>query len=102
MGSPTCPSALAVHQLDQRLDIAEGEGKGLRAAGIAFDDGYVVGHDHAVVADLLVDAHGPDHIDVAVIGEGLREVQEPAFDVAEVDVEDLAPLPEVADDVVDL
>src|SRR5437660_281976 len=99
---PFVLSALAVHQLDERLDVADGEGERLRALFVARDGGNVVGHDHPVVANLLVDAHRPDHVHVAVVREGLLEVEELALDVAEVDVEDLVPLPEVADDVVDL
>ena len=71
-------------------DVAEGEGERLFPAGVAFDLGHMVGHDHAVVADFFVDAHGADHVHVAVVGESLLEIAEAAVNVAEMDVEDLA------------
>ena len=84
------------------LDVAEAEGKGLDAAGIVVDFGDVVGHDHGVVAYFLVSAEGFEHVDGAVVGEGLGEAAEAAFDVAEMDVEDFFAGAEVADVVVDL
>src|SRR5207249_3492023 len=95
-------SRLVVHQLDKGLDVAEGESERLRPPRIPLDVRHVVGHDHAVVADLLVDAQGAEHVHVPVVGESLLEVEEAAFYVPEVDVEDLAPAAEVADDVVNL
>ncbi len=63
---------------------------------------YVVRHDHVLVADLFVDLHRFDEVDVAFIGEGFDEVIAVAADVAEVDVEDLVARAEVTDDVEDL
>src|SRR5262249_3576035 len=101
-GSPFAASPLGADQLDQRLDVAEREGERLRLPRVALDLRRVVGHDHAVVTDLLVDAHAADHVHVAVVGERLAEVEEAALDVAEVDVEDLPAAAEPADDLVDL
>jgi hypothetical protein len=63
---------------------------------------HVVGHHHALVADFLQGPHDRDHVHVAFVGEDFLEVVAAATDVADVDVEDLLPRAEVADDVVDL
>src|SRR5579862_8841215 len=88
---------LLMDQLQECLNIAEGEAERLRANGVSFDVRHMVGHDHPIVTDLLIDAHGPDHIHVAIVGEGFLKVQEPPFDIAEMYVEDLAATAEVAD-----
>ncbi len=101
-GPPGIPlSALRGYGGDQRLDVAECERESLAAVD-ALDLRHVVGHHHAVVADFLVDAHRLQHVDAAVVDEGLTEVQESAVDVAEVHAEDLLARAEVADDVEDL
>ena len=71
---PANASHLCVNHLNERLDVSEGEGEGLFAGVVAIDFRDVVGHQHAVVADFLIGADGADHIDVAVVGEGLAEV----------------------------
>ena len=62
----------------------------------------MIGHDHVLVPHFLVGAHRLQHVDVALVGEYLHEVVQPPLDVPEVDVEDLLPGAEIADDVVDL
>ena len=59
----------------------------------------MVGHDHAVISHFLVDTQNAGHIDISIIGQGLREVEIPTLDIAKMDVEDLAPTAEIADDV---
>src|ERR1039457_1287977 len=97
------PLPLRRHQLDQRPYVAEREGKRLPSPGvvarIARNARQVIRHDHAVVTNLFVDAHGLDHIHVAFVGKGFTEIEEAALDISEVNVEHLVPLAEVADDV---
>ena len=62
----------------------------------------MVGHQHVFVAYIAIHGEGFEHVDIAFIREHLGEVQEPALDIAEVDVEYLVSLTEVADYVVDL
>src|SRR2546423_1329544 len=69
-------SALAVHGLDQRLNIPEGERERLVPVRVALDGRRVVRHEHAVVANFLVDAQRLEHVHVAVVGERLLEVEE--------------------------
>src|SRR5262249_39411922 len=90
------------HQLNQGLDVPEGKGERLRLALVVLNAWHVVWHDHPVVTHLLVNAQGANHVHVPVVGKRLAEVQVAAFDVAEVDIEDLAAPAEVADDIVDL
>src|SRR5207245_10534436 len=92
-------STFLTHHLDQRIDVAEGVGERLVAAGVAFDSGHVVRHQHSVVADLLVHTDHLDEVDVAVVGERFLKVQESTLDVAEVDSENLVASSEVADHV---
>src|SRR4051812_7290139 len=73
---------------DQRLDVSEGERKTL-IAGDSVNARDMIRHHHAVVADFLVDTHRLQHVDTAVVDEGFAEIQEAAFDVAEVNAEDL-------------
>src|ERR1043166_5550349 len=94
-------SSLCGHRCDQRLDIPERERESLQAID-ALDLRHVVRHQHAVVADLFVNARRLQHVDAAVVDERFTEVEEAALDVAEVDAEDLLARAEVADDVEDL
>src|SRR4029453_8017374 len=71
------------HRGDERLDVAEREGKRLELIDVALDLGHVVGHHHPVEADLPVNAHRLQHVDVAVVDERFAEVQEAARYVAE-------------------
>src|SRR5438105_7941965 len=89
-------------QLDERLNVTKGERESLGPAGVTFDVGDMVRHDHAVVADFLVDAHGSDHVHVAVVRKRLLKIEKSPFDIAKVDVEDLAPASKVADNVINL
>src|ERR1017187_1152047 len=104
-GGKVTPLPLRRHQLDQRPYVAERKGKRSPPPGvvarIARDRRQVVGHNHAVVTNLFIDAHGLDHIHVAFVGEGFTEIEEAPLDVPEVDVKHLAPLAEVADDIED-
>src|SRR5438552_204438 len=84
---PKRASALRGYRGDERLDVAERVREPL-AAVHALDLRYMVGHHHPVVADFLVDAHGFQHVDGAVVDERLAEVEEAALDVAEMDAED--------------
>src|SRR5688572_21134530 len=93
--------ALRGHGGDERLDVAKRE-REARHAVDALDARHVVRHHHAVVADFLVDAHRLQHVDAAVVDEGLTEVEEAPFDVAEVHVENLLARAEIADYIVDL
>src|SRR5271154_1388242 len=91
---------LSVDQLNQRLDVAEGEREGLLAAVISVDFRDMIRHQHPVVADFLVGSNGADHVHVAIVGKSLAKVEKAAFNIAEMDIEDLFPLAEIADDVV--
>src|SRR5262249_33289064 len=62
----------------------------------------MVGHQHAVVADIFVNANSFDEIYIPIVGEGLLKIEKAASDVAEVNVEDLFATAEVADHVEDL
>jgi len=54
------------------------------------------------VADIAISGERAGHIHVALVGEGLHEVELMSLDVAEMDVEDLGPLAEPADHREDL
>ena len=84
------------------MDVAVGVGEADLLRLGAGQAGDVVGHDHVAVAHLLEGAQRLEHVHVALVGEHFHEVAEAALDVAEVDVEDLVALAEVADHVVDL
>src|SRR5579862_8102054 len=94
--------ALTVDGLDCCLDVAKGKGKRLGSARRSGDLRNMVRHDHAIVPDFFVDPQCPDHVHVSIVGEGFLKIEESPFDVAIVDVEDLAPAPKVTDDVEDL
>src|SRR5438034_3558369 len=96
-----CRLALRGHRGDKRLDVAKRKRESLVTVN-ALDARYVVGHHHAVVADLLVDAHRLQHVDAAVVDEGLAEIEKASVYVAEVHAEDLPARAEVANDVEDL
>src|SRR5215813_5144782 len=86
---------------DQRFYITERESEALITVPVAFDLRHMVRHHHAVETNLLIDAHGLQHIDIAVVDECFLEIQKPSTDVPEVDVEDLFACAEVADDIED-
>src|SRR5690349_16152308 len=94
-----CALCLRGYRGDQRLDVSEGEGECLQSLRIAGDLRNVIGHDHAVVADLLVNTHGLKHVHIAVVNKCFLKIEESAADVAEVNVEDFSALPEITDDV---
>src|SRR5262245_54008126 len=94
-------SRLRAQLLQQRLNVAETKRERLLPAGIADDLRHMVGHDHALVADVAVRSQSAGHIHVAVVRKGLLKSQEAAADVAKVHVENLSPAAEIADHVVD-
>ena len=59
---------------------------------IALDLRHMVRHNHGVVTHLFVNAQRLEHVDVAVIGEGLFEIEMAPCDIAEVDVKNLLAL----------
>ena len=61
----------------------------------------MIGHHHAVEADLFIYSHRLEHIDIAVIDERFLEVQKTSTDVSEMDIEDLAGAAKVADHIKD-
>src|SRR5258708_6062639 len=99
--APGCSSGLRGDGGDQRLDVAERVHEARHGID-ALDARHVVRHHHAVVPDLLVDAHRFQHVDAAVVDERLAEVEKPSLDVAEVHAEVFAARAEVADHVEDL
>src|SRR5207249_2235321 len=62
----------------------------LRARAVARYHRHVARMDPPVVPHPLVSADRQVHVHGAVIGKGLRKVREAAFDVAEMDIEELA------------
>src|SRR5687768_4864249 len=76
---------------NQGFDVSEGKCESLQAIRIAFNGRDVVGHHHPVVSNFLLHAHRLQHIDVAVVNERLAEVEKPAGNITEMDVEDLVP-----------
>src|SRR4051794_7583733 len=72
--APRFTALRAADHLDERLNVAQGKGVRLGLVRIAVDLRRMVRHDHAIVANLLVDAHGPDHVHIPVIGERLPEI----------------------------
>ena len=87
-----------LYRLQSRVDIAKGIGKPDFARFGSTDAGNVIGHDHVLVTNVLVDLQRPNHIDISFIGEYLYELTQPAFDIPEMYVEDLLALAEVAHD----
>ena len=63
---------------------------------------HVVRHQHVGITDLVQRASNRQHVEVAIVGIRLAKVVAMALDVAEVDVENLAALAEVAHDLADL
>src|SRR6266568_9307931 len=90
------------HRRDQGLDVPERKRESLRVVTIALDLRHMVRHHHPVVADLLVDAHRLQHVDVAIVNERFLKIEEASPDVPEMDVEDFLACAEVADDVENL
>ena len=64
--------------------------------------GHVVVDEEPVEPHVVVDLHGPVHINVAGVDELLVEPGHLSGDVAEMDVEDLFALSKVADHLVDV
>src|SRR5215470_4354281 len=62
----------------------------------------MVRHNHAVIANLFINPHRSNHVHVPVVRKSFLEAEEPTFDVAEVNIEDLAPAAKVANDVVNI
>src|SRR5207253_11499681 len=76
--------------LDERLDVAVGKGSAAVApGGVLKRLRHVVVDEEAVEANVVVDLHGFEHVDVASVDELLAEAGHCAVDVAEVDVQDL-------------
>jgi hypothetical protein len=63
--------------------------------------GHVIRHEHVRIVHGLQGECHLDHVQVAFIGVDLLEIVPPAANVAEVDVEYLAALAEVAEERVD-
>src|SRR5215467_343377 len=95
---PSC-SGFGCDCRDQRFDITERESEALIVVLVTFDLRHMIRHHHAIETNLLIDAHGLQHIDIAVVDECLLEIQKPSADVPEMDVEDLFASAEVADDI---
>jgi hypothetical protein len=81
---------------------AKRERKTLHVRRVAFDLCKVIRHHHAVVADLLVNAHGFQHVDVAIVNECFLEIEETASDVPEMHIKDLLARAEIPDHIEDL
>ena len=88
-------------RLQQRCDVAINEGECCSLWIGSRDLRHMVGHQHVLVANLLVDLDALEHVDAAFVGEHLHEVEFVSSDVSEVDVEDLFATAEVTDDVED-
>src|ERR1700692_2854072 len=56
-------SSFLIHHLDQGIDVAERVGECLIAASIAGDSRDMVGHQHAIVADVPIYADYLDEVD---------------------------------------
>src|SRR5215469_11974700 len=78
---------LLIHHLYERLYVPEAVCERLLAAGISLEFRNVVGHEHPVVSDFLVRPDRLDEIHISIVGKRFLEVQETAFDVAEVNIE---------------
>src|SRR5262245_35300087 len=87
---------------NQRFDVTKGVSKCLVAMRVRFDVWYVIRHHHPFVTNLLVDPHRLEHVNITIVDERLLKIQELAFDVPEVHVEDLLALTEVPDYVKNL
>src|SRR4029079_955361 len=87
----------ASDRLYECLDVPVPEGERLILPWIILVPRHVSGHHHVRIADLLERAHDVGHVHVAFVREHFLEVVAMAADVAEVDVKDLPPRPEVAD-----
>src|SRR5205807_670542 len=89
-----------LYHLDHGLDVTDLEGEG-EPGFVSFDLRGVVGHKHAVVADLTVYTGALQKVDVTFVWKCFTEIQTMSFNVAEMDVEDFLAQSEVADDVED-
>ncbi len=67
-----------IDDLNRRLDVAEGEGERLSGAAIALDVAHVIGHNHAVVAGLLIHEQGPRHVyvEAAFLAQSLKPAEQ--------------------------
>src|SRR5207245_5161489 len=77
------------------------ESKSLVTVCVALNLRNVVRHHHAVEADLFIDAHRFQHVDVTVVDKCFLEIEETSTDVSEMHVEDFLPAAKVADHVED-
>src|SRR4030095_12605311 len=67
-------SALGRDSRDDRLDVADRVREPLHLVVVAAHVRYVIGHQHPVVTDFLIDACGLQHVDAAVVDERIAEV----------------------------
>src|SRR5579863_8803028 len=94
--------------LNQGSDIAEAIGPLLQFGFLFIRDAVsqlrnVVHSNHAVIADIAIDGHGPGHVYVSSIGRKFcYEVPTMSLDVAKVDAEYFIAFAEPANDIVDL
>ena len=109
IASPICLPALRVDGLNHGDDVTEDEAPALGdPSGSAFGravvrvDRHVIGHDHVRIAHVGQGLGQPVHVHIPLVGPHLLEAVQPPSDVSEVDIEDLLPLTEVPDDVVEL
>jgi len=65
--------------------------KRLLLAGVSVDFRNMIGHQHAVISNFFIGANGTDEIYVPIVRKRFFEIQEAAFNVPEMHVEDLSP-----------
>src|SRR5215472_8134041 len=95
-------SRFLIHHLYQCLDVSKAISKPLLLAGVSVDLRHMIGHQHPVVSNFFVGADGADKIYVAVVRESLLKIQEAAFDVPEMHIENFPARPKMTDNVEDL
>ena len=62
-------------RVKQSLDVAVAIGEGDTGGVAAVDPRHVVGHQHVAVADIAIEGECLRHVHVALVGEGLHEVE---------------------------
>src|SRR5581483_12520713 len=76
-------ASIGINGLNQRADVPECERKRLPSSFVAVDLRNMVGHQHARIPNLFIGPNRREHIDIAIIGERLVEVQETTANIAE-------------------
>src|SRR5580704_3975297 len=59
----------------------------------------MIRHNHAVVANFLVDTHRLIHVHIAFVGKCFPKVEKATLDIPEVDIEDFTPGAEIANNI---